>query len=107
RVVPGLRRVVEELAVGAPDDLLERLVLELAALHELVQLVDIGLVVLTVMELQGFARDVGLERVERVRQRGKCVFHVGIPPTWIDANPMPPGPEARGRDGNLLRTPQL
>ena len=55
RVVPRLRGVVEQrrlvgLARGLVDDLLERRALVLGALDEIVQIVDVGLVMLAVVE---------------------------------------------------------
>ena len=72
-MVPHLRRVVVErrlvgLVVRRLDDLLERLGLEVGALHERVRLVDVALVVLAVMEADDVRRDARRERRVRVRQ---------------------------------------
>src|SRR5207248_1222531 len=56
-VVPHLRRVVEDtglrgIAIGRLDDLLERLALHRRALDEIVEVGDVGLVVLVVVEIE-------------------------------------------------------
>src|SRR5262249_4174302 len=72
RVVPDLGRVVEHLRVLAgrrADDVLEGHRLELGSGDRGVQLVDVGLVMLAVMELQRLLGQVGLKGVDRVGQR--------------------------------------
>ncbi|MDQ1132993.1 hypothetical protein QE386_001588 [Pseudoxanthomonas winnipegensis] len=54
-VVPHLRGVVEHAALGLLDDALQRLVGELGALDQLVEVVHIGLVMLAVVEVDGLA----------------------------------------------------
>src|SRR6476646_7034369 len=72
RVVPSLRRVVEDQSVlgfprGGRNELLERHVRERRTGDELVQRVDISLVVLTVGKPKRLRRD---NRVERVLGAG-------------------------------------
>jgi hypothetical protein len=67
-MVPGLGRIVEQgrlvlLAGGSPDDRLQALVGELGVGDQLVGLVDIGLVMLAVVDLQGGLADMGNKRV--------------------------------------------
>jgi len=58
-VVPDLGRVVEDRAgAGLPDDVFQSGVLELPAGRELVELLDVGGVVLAVVELERLRRDV-------------------------------------------------
>ena len=68
-VVPGLRGVVEELARAVAHDLLEARARDALLLKQLVHGIDVFLVVLAVMQGQGLAGDVRLERVLGVRQR--------------------------------------
>src|SRR5688572_613539 len=77
-VVPDLGGVVEYGAVRALDDLLERRALERAALDELVQLGDVSAVMLAVVELERFARQVRLERVHRIGQGTKFMLHASL-----------------------------
>lgn len=70
RVVPDLCGVVEHTARGLLDDVFEAQVLELGALDQVVQVRDVGLVVLAVVELQRFLGDVRRQSVLGVRQRG-------------------------------------
>jgi hypothetical protein len=82
-VVPGLARIVEDRLVrvvlgGLPDDLLQRHRLVGRAGDQLVQLVDIGLVMLAVVEGDGARRDHRLQRVLRIGQGGKREFSFGI-----------------------------
>jgi hypothetical protein len=68
-VVPDLGGVVEHAGLAGVtghggDGVFEALVLELAAGHQVVEVGDVGVVVLAVVELERLARDVGLERVE-------------------------------------------
>ena len=72
-MVPHLSGVVEHLGlclvlVGGLDDLLERLALEGRPFDQLVQCVDVGLVVLAVMKLQGLCRGIGFQRIFREGQ---------------------------------------
>src|ERR671910_129044 len=76
RVVPGLRGVVEHrTGFGGKDDLLERLVGVVGAVDELVEGVDIGLVVLAVVEVERLLAHVGRESVLAIRQRGQLEGH--------------------------------
>ena len=77
------------------DQLLDRLALQLGELLERgVEVVDVGLVVLAVMNLHRLRVDVRLERVERVRQGGEFVGHVSAPLAKRGPGSRPlPGPE--------------
>lgn len=70
-VVPDLRGVVEDATRGLLDDVFQRQVLELGARDQVVQVRDVGLVVLAVVELQRLFRDVRSQRVQFVRQGGR------------------------------------
>ena len=77
-VVVMLAGIVEEglvLAEGALDDLLDALALELRAFQQVVAVVDVGRMVLVVVELQRLLRHVGLQGVIGVRQFGKGEGH--------------------------------
>jgi len=79
-VVPHLGGVVEHAGLAGVsghggDGVLQALALQLAAGHQVVEVGDVGVVVLAVVELEGLAGDVGLERVEVVGQRGQRVSH--------------------------------
>ena len=67
--------VVENLAFRPPHDVFQRRVLEFGAFDELVQLVDVGLVVLAVVELHRFARNMGLQCFFGYGRGGQFVFH--------------------------------
>ena len=71
-----------------------------------VQVVDVGLVMLAVVDLHRLRVDVRLERVERVRQAGKLVRH-GIHDSLLAARDRPgrAGGRATDHDG-LRRDPQ-
>jgi hypothetical protein len=56
-VVPDLRRVVEHAARRLADDVLEGQVLELGALDQVVQVGDVGLMVLAMVELERLLGD--------------------------------------------------
>ena len=68
------------------DQVLDALRLQVGVrLERGVQVVDVGLVVLAVVDLHRLRVDVGLERVERVRQAGKLVrhgIHDSLPAPW-------------------------
>ena len=55
-MVPYLRGVIENRAIGALDDVFERALAELGILNQLVQGFDVGLMMFAVMILKGFAR---------------------------------------------------
>jgi hypothetical protein len=77
-VVVVLAGIVEEpgvLAEGALDDLLEGLALELGSLEQVVAVVDIGQVVLVVVELERLLRHEGLQGVVGIGQVGKGEGH--------------------------------
>ena len=67
------------------DQVLDALRLQVGALERGVDVVDVGLVVLAVVDLHRPRVDVRLERVERVRQAGKLVrhgIHDSLPAPW-------------------------
>ena len=66
RVVPDLRGVVVDAAAGLLDDFFQRHALELGALLQVVQVHDVGVVVLAVVELKRFLAVVRGERVDGV-----------------------------------------
>lgn len=74
-VIPHLGGVVEESARCLPDDLFERLVLEGGACDQAVRVVNVGLMMLAVVVVDGFRRDVGSEGIARVGKRGKRDRH--------------------------------
>ena len=63
RVVPGLRRVVEELALGGSYHVLERLAPHRLLLQELVHGVDVLAMMLAVVKRECLGRDHRRERV--------------------------------------------
>ena len=77
-VVPDLGRVVEQAGLGAHDDLLERLRGVVGAVDQLVEVVDVGLVVLAVVVLEGLGADVRGEGILGVRKGGKFEGHGGL-----------------------------
>ena len=74
-VVPGLGGVVKERTLGVGDNLFKLHVLEFSAFDEAVEVVDIGLFVLAVVEVDGARADGGLQRVGLVGELGLFVFH--------------------------------
>ena len=75
-MVPHLGGVVEDAAAGFLDDFFQAGVLELGALDQVVQVGDVGLMMLAVVKLQGFLGDGRGQGVQRVGQFGQFVFHV-------------------------------
>lgn len=76
RMVPDLRSIVENSPCGCgPYDFFEGLSLELGPGNEIVEIVDIGLVVLSVVVFEGFSGEIGFERIERIGKGRKCVSH--------------------------------
>jgi hypothetical protein len=74
RVVPYLRGIVEDAGLGGIarrglDDLFQRHACHRRVGHHPVQVVDIGLVVLAVMELEGLGRDMRRQRILGVGKR--------------------------------------
>ena len=67
-MIPGLRGVVEGGAAGLPDDLLQRQLFVLRPGDQVVQLVDVGAVMLAVVIGERLRGDVGLEGIGRVGQ---------------------------------------
>jgi hypothetical protein len=81
-VVPALRRVVEQPLVGASrglDHRLQRLPLEIGPGGQRIGLVDIGLVVLAVVEAQRLGRNRRLERGVGIGQVDERECHDGLP----------------------------
>jgi hypothetical protein len=78
-VVPYLGGVVEDAAGGFLDDGFESGILELGALDQVVQVGHVGLMVLAIVVFEGFLGDVRRERIHRVGQRRKGVFHIESP----------------------------
>ena len=62
------------------QQLFDRLVVPRGALDRLVQIRDVGRVMLVVMDFHRPGVDVRLQRVEGVGQRGKLVWHGSFPP---------------------------
>ena len=54
------------LAERALDDLLERLALPLGPFQRIIAVVDVGQMMLVVMEFEGLCRHVGFQRVMRI-----------------------------------------
>jgi len=78
--------------------------LELGTLDQVVQVRDVGVVVLAVVELEGFLRDVRLKRVGRVRQRREGVFHRRVLVGGIGGRG---GRTAAGAPGHPARNPRF
>src|SRR5688572_11408509 len=83
-VVPGLRSVVEERAMAVLpgrllDDQLKRQVRQAHLLRQCSRLVDIGLVMLAVMQLERAARDEGLQGFVGIRKGRQSELHGGLP----------------------------
>ena len=79
-MVPHLRGVVENASLAAVagdglDDVFERLARQVSAVDQLVQVDDVGVVVLAVVKRQGVGSDVGCQRVVGERKRGKFDGH--------------------------------
>ena len=94
-VIPHLGRVVEHprlagIAGHGQDRFLQALALQLRTRHQVVQVVDVGVVVLAMVELQRGAGDVRLKGIERVRQFGQLVSHGGCG-GWGGGRPGWPG----------------
>src|SRR5882724_1087055 len=78
RVVPDLRGIVEDAAGGFADDLLETGILEFGALHQIIEIGDIGLMMLAVVEFQRFLRNMRLQGVQCVREGWELMLHLSI-----------------------------
>ncbi|MNZ45926.1 hypothetical protein D3C78_635930 [compost metagenome] len=78
-MVPDLSGVVEDTARGGLDDLFQGFAFELGAWHQVVQVHDIGVVVLVVVVFQGFLGNVRLQGVVGVRQRRQFKSHGDSP----------------------------
>src|SRR5579862_386100 len=70
-VIPDLGGIVEDRAARLGHQLLERGILQLRAGDQLVQLVDVGLVMLAVVVIKSLTRHVRLERIARIGQLGQ------------------------------------
>ena len=68
-VVEDLASIIEDSALGFGDDLLQWHGLELSARNEFIEVIDIGLQVLTIVILNRFPTDDGFQRVGRVWKR--------------------------------------
>ena len=94
-VVPDLGGVVEDPAGGLHDDVLEGHGLELGPGDQVVEIGDVGLVVLAVVVLDGLLGDHGGKGVLRIRQGGQFMGHVrGSPEVRLAGRNMGVG----GRD---------
>jgi hypothetical protein len=82
-VIPDLRGVVEDTARRLLDDFFQRQVLEFGARNQVVQVRDVGLVVLAVVELERLFGHVRSERVLRVRQRRERMLCHGADPSVV------------------------
>jgi hypothetical protein len=76
-VIPDLGGIVEHaglvgLAGGFENDALKRLAFKRRAGNELVEIVDVGLVVLAVVEAQGIGADDRVQRIVGIRQGRKA-----------------------------------
>ena len=71
--------IVEQRAGRLSDDVFEGHALELGAFLQLVELVDVGLVVLAIVVFHGFLGIGRCERIQCIRQFGKLVFHDWAP----------------------------
>ena len=81
-VVIVLAGVVEHsgvLAERALDDVLERLALPFGAFQRIVAVVDVGEMMLVVVEFESFRRHVGFQRVVRIGQIGQREGHEMAP----------------------------
>ena len=75
-VVPDLGGAVEYATAGFLDDVLETTVLELRPLDQIVQVGDVGVVMLPVVKLQSLLGDVRSQCIDGVGKRWKLVLHV-------------------------------
>ena len=71
------------------EHLLDRLAVPLGAFEGLVEIVDVGLMVLPVMDLHRLRVDRRLERVVRVRETGELVGHAS-PSVWFSSGGYAP-----------------
>src|SRR5690606_12479744 len=79
RVVPDLCSVIEHAAGRLLDDVFKRCGFQFGAGDEVVQVGDVRLMMLAVVELQGFCGDGGGQRIECVRKGRKLKSHVLSP----------------------------
>lgn len=75
-MVPCLCGVVVERAIGTPYDVFEVFVIKLRALYEFVEIVDIGFLVLSVMEINGLLGDCRGKGAGGIRQLWLCISHI-------------------------------
>jgi hypothetical protein len=79
-MIPDLGGIIEYPGLGSvPDNFFDYglgvFFFQIGPCNELIPIIDIGLVVLVVVELQGSCAEIGLERVFRKRQVGQCERH--------------------------------
>ena len=74
-VIPDLRRVIENAAAAGLDQLFQGSVRFRLPFHRRVQLVDVSLVMLTVVKVDGLSADVGREGITGVGQSGQLKSH--------------------------------
>ena len=77
-VVPHLGGVVEHATLRLPDDLFQRGVFKLGAGNHAVEIGDIGLMMLAVVEINGFGRDMRFKRGAVVGKGGQFDSHDGL-----------------------------
>ena len=75
-MVPSLRGIIEHRAVALYDDALQRHVGILCALDKAVEIVDIGALMLAIVEVDCHRRDYGHQSVRGVGERWLSEFHV-------------------------------
>src|SRR5690606_36619835 len=78
-VVPDLGSVVKNRTRGRFDDLFKAFAFEFGAGNQGVQLVHIGLVVLAMVVIQGFGRNMGRQSVFGIGQSGEFKSHLTSP----------------------------
>ena len=71
RVIPHLRSVVENSALGAQNYLLQRVVGIGRVGYQQIEIIDIGLVVMAVVVVERFGTDLRRKRVVGIGQRGQ------------------------------------
>src|SRR3990167_8896920 len=81
-VIPDLGSVVEDAARGGLDDLFQGFAFELGAWDQVVQVHDVGVVVLVVVVFQGFLGNMRLQGVMSVGQRRQFESH-GLSPNQV------------------------
>jgi hypothetical protein len=77
-VVPDLRGIIENAAGRLADDLFKAGILEFGALHQIVQVGDIGLMMFAVMEFECFLGNMRLQGVQSVGKGRELMLHLSI-----------------------------